>query len=95
MDLIAAGHRWQDLRDDYTIAQLRLFSEALAVNREMRKLDQAEGVVLGIEEAFRPEAQVISKLRRALATPNQTVAPANPLANPALAWFAGLPIKGN
>lgn len=93
---MAAGHRLEDLKKNYTIGQVQLFSRALILNRELAKLDQAEVVALGILEAFDPKEGLIQTLRQALQQGSRGKAPPDPVtANPQMmaSLFYGVPLK--
>jgi hypothetical protein len=92
---VAGGHRLEDLKRLYTIGQVQLFSRALAFNREMAKLDQAEAVALGILEAFDPKEGLLQTLRQELQRPGQDRAPDNPIVNPKImaSLFGSVPFK--
>ncbi len=91
---MAAGHRLEDLKDGYTIAQVQLFARALAFNREQEKFDRAEAVALGICEAFFPEQNLLGRLRQSLLNPGEDQ-PETPMQlNPKVmaSLFGGLPL---
>ncbi|MFA4904473.1 MAG: hypothetical protein WC600_17200 [Desulfobaccales bacterium] len=91
---MAAGHQLADLKDGYTIAQVELFSQALAVCRTQDKLEQAEAVAWGIIEAWFPKEHLLSQLRQALLNPGaeRPEAPAELKPEIMASLYGGLPL---
>jgi len=90
--LIAAGHRPEDLKDGYSIAQVQLFAQALAWNRERDNLDRAEAIRLGIAQAFNPQEDLLNRLRRHLEQPGSEQAESSPGLKPEVeAMLFGVP----
>jgi hypothetical protein len=91
---VAAGHPLADLKEIYTIAQVQLFSRALAVCRTQDKLERAEAVAWGIMEAFFPKENLLSRLRQALLNPGveQSETPAQLKPEVMASLFGGLPL---
>jgi hypothetical protein len=94
-DLISQGHRPEDLKDGYTIGQLHLYTRALALNRQQEVWRQAVAISLGIRDALGSEGKLVTLWLEGLAhdAPKEAKPPAK-LSPPAMAWFAGLPVKG-
>lgn len=87
------------MKRDYTLSQVLLLQEAAEINRSQEQLDLAQAVALGMAEAFRPQAQLLDKLRVALTRPRDGAPepgrkmPGGSLSPAARAFFQGLPRK--
>jgi hypothetical protein len=92
--LISRGHRFSELKERYTLPQIRLFGEAAELNRRRWVFDQAAAVSLGIRDALGKDGKLLTLWLEQGESGSETPEPESPKLNPeVLAWLTRLPVK--